>query len=130
MKKMILALVLSALLLTLAGCTSVEGALHEAGDRIAANRLDTPQNSGGDIDWSFVPVLREKATQTFADGFPEAVVKESSVASKNGDSRRVIVTLTYEMNGKTGTYGFDYEKGEDGAYALKRYGDGVSSDDL
>ena len=37
---------------------------------------------------------------------------------------------SYELNGKNGDYGFDYEKDENGEYVLKRYGGGVSSDDL
>ena len=49
---------------------------------------------------------------------------------QNDVADRVIVTLTYQLNGKTGSYGFDYEKNEQGEYILKRYGGGVSSDDL
>ena len=92
MKKMGLCLALFALLLSLSGCAGVESALHEAGEKIQSNRVETPQNNGG------------------AD--------------------RVIVTISYELNGKNGDYGFDYEKDENGEYVLKRYGGGVSSDDL
>ncbi|MFQ9807649.1 MAG: hypothetical protein ACLR07_15255 [Christensenellales bacterium] len=42
----------------------------------------------------------------------------------------MIVTISYKLNGKNGDYGFDYEKDENGEYVLKRYGGGVSSDDL
>ena len=61
MKKMGLCLALFALLLSLSGCAGVESALHEAGEKIQSNRVETPQNNGGDIDWGFVPVVREKA---------------------------------------------------------------------
>ena len=54
----------------------------------------------------------------------------SGVACKNTKADRVIVTISYELNGKNGDYGFDYEKDENGEYVLKRYGGGVSSDDL
>ena len=62
--------------------------------------------------------------------FPEAKVRETGVACKNTKADRVIVTISYELNGKNGDYGFDYEKDENGEYVLKRYGGGVSSDDL
>ena len=52
------------------------------------------------------------------------------MACKNTTADRVIVTISYELNGKNGDYGFDYEKDENGEYVLKRYGGGVSSDDL
>lgn len=81
-------------------------------------------------DWSFVPVVREMAVKTFTDAFPDATVTETGVACKTTGADRVIVTLTYQLNGKTGSYGFDYEKNEQGEYILKRYGGGVSSDDL
>lgn len=130
MKRVILAVLLAASLWMMTGCGAVESALRKVGQDMEASRLDTPQNNGGETDWSYVPIVREMATQTFLEGFPEATVTESGVACKNLDSRRVIVTLTYEMNGKTGSYGFDYEKNDTGEYELKRYGDGVSSDDL
>ena len=119
-----------ALLLSLSGCAGVESALHEAGEKIQSNRVETPQNNGGDIDWSFVPVVREKAVSLFTEAFPEAKVRETGVACKNKKADRVIVTISYELNGKNGDYGFDYEKDENGEYVLKRYGGGVSSDDL
>ena len=130
MKKMTLALMLAAALMLLCGCTSVEQALGKIGDDIEARQLDTPQSADKSIDWSFVPVVREMASETFMAGFPEATILESSVASKNGSSERVIVTLTYQMGDKKGEYGFDYEKNEQGEYVLTRYGDGVNSDDL
>ena len=61
MKKMGLCLALFALLLSLSGCAGVESALHEAGEKIQSNRVETPQNNGGDIDWSFVPGRRRSA---------------------------------------------------------------------
>ena len=74
--------------------------------------------------------MREMAVKTFTDAFPDATVTETGVACKTTGADRVIVTLTYQLNGKTGSYGFDYEKNEQGEYILKRYGGGVSSDDL
>lgn len=130
MKRMMLAALLCALLVTMTGCQAAEQALGKLGDDIEAKRLDTPETTDPNIDWSYVPVVREMATKLFTEGFPNAKVTESSVATKNGDSRRVIVTLTYEMDGKTGTYGFDYSRNEQGEYVLDRYGDGVNSDDL
>lgn len=63
MKKTCFLLILIALLISLSGCTGIENALHEAGEKIQSNQVETPQNNGGDIDWSFVPVVREKAGQ-------------------------------------------------------------------
>ena len=125
-----LAVLLLVCLAALAGCQGVEQTLHELGTKIEDAQVSTPQNNGGDIDWSFVPVVRERAVSMFEQAFPEATVKETGVACKNTKTDRAIVTITYEMNGRTGTYGFDYEKNESGEYELTRYGDGVSSDDL
>ena len=84
------------------------------------------QSGSASGDWSFVPVVREMAVKTFTDAFPNATVTETGVACKTTGADRVIVTLTYQLNGKTGSYGFDYEKNEQGEYILKRYGGGVS----
>lgn len=131
MKKGLLAGMLILCLVLMSGCDAVEDALGKLGEDMQSAHLSTPQSGSADgRDWSFVPVVREMAVETFTKGFPEAVVKETSVASKNGVDTRVIVTLTYEMNDRTGTYGFDYEKTAEGGYQLTRYGDGVSSDDL
>ena len=130
MKKAILAALLCALLLTMTGCNAVDEALGRLGDDIKASRMDTPEKTDSGIDWSYVPVVREMAVNMFTEAFPNAAVTETSVASKNGEGKRVIVTLTYQMDGKTGTYGFDYTKNEQGEYELTRYGDGVNSDDL
>ena len=130
MKKGILAALLCALLLTMTGCNAVDEALGRLGDDIKASKLDTPQKTDSSIDWSYVPVVREMAVAMFTEVFPNATVTETSVASKNGDGKRVIVTLTYQMDNRNGTYGFDYTKNEQGEYELTRYGDGVSSDDL
>ena len=130
MKKGILAALLCALLLTMTGCNAVDEALGRLGDDIKASKLDTPQKTDSSIDWSYVPVVREMAVAMFTEAFPNATVTETSVASKNGDGKRVIVTLTYQMDGRTGTYGFDYTRNEQGEYELTRYGDGVNSDDL
>ena len=130
MKKGILAALLCALLLTMTGCNAVDEALGRLGDDIKASRLDTPEKTDSGIDWSYVPVVREMAVAMFTEAFPNATVTETSVASKNGDGKRVIVTLTYQMDNRNGTYGFDYTKNEQGEYELTRYGDGVNSDDL
>ena len=130
MKKGILAALLCALLLTMTGCNAVDEALGRLGDDIKASRLDTPEKTDSSIDWSYVPVVREMAVSMFTEAFPNAAVTETSVASKNGDGKRVIVTLTYQMDNRNGTYGFDYTKNEQGEYELTRYGDGVNSDDL
>lgn len=130
MKRAILAALLCALLLTMTGCHAVDEALGKLGDDMKAARLDTPKTTDSGIDWSYVPALRERAVTMFTEAFPSAEVTETSVASKSGDSKRVIVTLTYRMDGRTGTYGFDYAKSESGEYELTRYGDGVNSDDL
>lgn len=130
MKKGILAALLCALLLTMTGCNAVDEALGRLGDDIKASRLDTPEKTDSGIDWSYVPVVREMAVTMFTEAFPNAAVTETSVASKNGDGKRVIVTLTYQMDNRNGTYGFDYTKNEQGEYELTRYGDGVNSDDL
>lgn len=130
MKKLLFAALLLACLAALAGCQGVEQTLHALGTKIEDAQVSTPQNNGGDIDWSFVPMVRERAVSMFEQAFPEATVKETGVACKNTKTDRAIVTITYEMNGRTGTYGFDYEKNESGEYKLTRYGDGVSSDDL
>ena len=125
-----LAALLLAALALLGGCSSVEGALREVGRRYERDQIAVPENNGGDIDWSFVPVVRELATQTFAEGFPQATVDDTSVATKNGRDDRVIVIVMYTMNGKSGEYGFDYEKNAQGGYDLTRYGEGVRVDDL
>lgn len=130
MKKIICAMLLAALVTTLSGCTKIEGTLHEVGEKLKSEQLDTPQSGSASGDWSFVPVVREMAVKTFTDAFPDATVTETGVACKTTGADRVIVTLTYQLNGKTGSYGFDYEKNEQGEYVLKRYGGGVSSDDL
>ena len=130
MKRAILAALLCALLLTMTGCNAVDEALGRLGDDIKATRLETPEKTDSGIDWSYVPVVREMAVTMFTEAFPNATVTETSVASKNGDGKRVIVTLTYQMDNRNGTYGFDYTKNEQGEYELTRYGDGVNSDDL
>ena len=130
MKKAMMAALLCALLLTMTGCNAVDEALGRLVEDIKAAKLDTPEKTDSGIDWSYVPVVREMAVNMFTEAFPNAAVTETSVASKNGEGKRVIVTLTYQMDGKTGTYGFDYTKNEQGEYELTRYGDGVDSDDL
>ena len=47
MKKTCFLLILIALLISLSGCTGIENALHEAGEKIQSNQVETPQNNGG-----------------------------------------------------------------------------------
>ncbi|MBQ4608416.1 MAG: hypothetical protein IJB18_02445, partial [Clostridia bacterium] len=91
MKKWMLALLLVAALGMMTGCTSMQQALSKIGDDIEAAQLDTPKTSGGDIDWSFVPVVRDMATKVFMEGVPDATIRDTRVASKNGQGDRVIV---------------------------------------
>ena len=125
-----LAALLAACLAVLGGCAAVEGALRDVGQRFEADSVAVPENNGGEIDRSFVPVVRELAVSTFTEGFPQASVDNTNVASKNGRDDRVIVIVMYTMDGKSGEYGFDYEKNKQGGYDLKRYGEGVRVDDL
>ena len=130
MKKMILALMLLVMLAIMSGCASMEQALAKIGDDIEASQLDTPKAADTSVDWSFVPVVRELATQMFTEGVPDATIRETRVASKSGNGERVIVIVEYTKDGKNGSYGFDYEKNDAGEYELKRLGEGVRSDDL
>ena len=130
MKKWMLALLLVAALGLMTGCTSMQQALSKIGDDIEAAQLDTPKTTGSDIDWSFVPVVRDMATKVFTEGVPNATIRDTRVASKNGQGDRVIVVIEYTLDGKNGSYGFDYEKNEQGEYEIKRFGEGVRSDDL
>ena len=128
MKRIIICAMLALSLAVLSGCDVLDEAIGRLNSKNAG--ASGIASSGGEMDWSFVPAVREMAVKTFTQGFPEARVTETSVATRSGDSRRIIVRISYEMNGKTGDYGFDYEKNETGEYELKRYGDGVSVDDL
>ena len=128
LKRAIMCALLALCLAALSGCDAVDEALDRLNSRNSG--AGSGSSSGAEVDWSFVPVVREMAVATFTQGFPEARVTETSVATRSGDSSRIIVRISYEMNGKTGDYGFDYEKNEAGEYELKRYGDGVSVDDL
>lgn len=130
MKKILLALVLCAALIALSGCTAIDEALSKIGDDIEASQMGNVSASDTQGDWGFVVTLRERATTLFTDSFPEATVTDAAVATKSAAGDRVIVTLTYTLDGKTGKYGFDYEKNDAGEYELKRYGGGVSSADL
>lgn len=129
-KRAVLAALLAAGLAVLSGCSAVEDALRATGRRLESETIAVPQNNGGDIDWSFVPVVRELATQTFLQGFPDATIDGTNVATTNGRDERVIVIVMYTMDGKSGEYGFDYAKNAEGGYDLKRYGEGVRVDDL
>ena len=125
-----LAAALAACLPLLGGCGAVDGALREVGKQLEAQSVAVPENNGGEIDWSFVPIVRELATGTFLEGFPQATVNDTNVASKNGRDDRVIVIVMYTMDGKSGEYGFEYRKNAEGGYDLSRYGEGVRVDDL
>ena len=130
MKKMVLLLLMGLLLLVLTGCTSMEQALSRIGDDIEASQLDTPQAADTSVDWSFVPVVRDMATKMFTEGVPGAEITNTRVGSKDNKGERAIVVIEYKLDGKTGSYGFDYEKDANGVYELKRFGDGVRTDDL
>jgi len=130
MKKIGLALALVLALAVLSGCASMEQALAKIGDDIEASQLDAPKVADTSVDWSFVPVVRDMATKMFAEGVPDATIKDTRVASKSGQGDRVIVIVEYTKDGKSGSYGFDYEKNSAGEYELKRLGEGVRTDDL
>ena len=131
MKRIVFVALLTACALLLGGCSSVESTLREVGARLERDSIATPQNNGGDIDWSFVPIVRDLATDTFTESFPEASVTNTNVASVNGRSDRVIVVVSYAFkDGRSGEYGFDYQKNAQGEYELRRYGEGVDVGDL
>lgn len=129
MKKILLLMLMLIAISVLTGCTAVDQALSKIGNDIEASRIESAgEKDRSGLDWSFVPVLRERATAMFTEAFPDYPVTDASVACK--DARRVIVTLTYMRDGIAGKYGFDYKLGENGEYELDRYGDGVSAGDL
>lgn len=130
MKKVVLMLMLCAALFAMTGCTTMQQALGKIGDEIEAAQLDTPQAGSTAGDWGFVITVREMATKTFAEGVPDAEITNTRVASKNGGDERVICVVEFKRDGKSGSYGFDYEKQADGSYELKRMGEGVRTDDL
>lgn len=130
MKKFLLLLLLGAMLLTMTGCTSVQQALGKIGDDIEASQLKEVQVADTSVDWSFVIEVREMATKMFTEGVEGATITNTRVASKDNKGDRAIVIIEYERDGKTGSYGFDYEKDANGAYELKRMGEGVRTDDL
>ena len=130
MKKMLLALTLIAALFVMTGCTSMQQALSKIGDDIEASQLEAPAAADTSVDWSFVPVVRDMATKMFTEGVPGAEITNTRVGSKDNKGERAIVVIEYKLDGKTGSYGFDYEKDANGAYELKRFGEGVRTDDL
>ena len=130
MKKIVLLMMLLAVLILTTGCTSMEQALGKIGDDIEARQLDVPKTADTSVDWSFVPVVRELASTMFTEGVPGATITNTRVASKDNKGERAIVIIEYELDGKTGSYGFDYEKDANGEYELKRLGEGVRTDDL
>ena len=130
MKKIILFMMLGAMLFTMTGCASMEQALGKIGDDIEARQLDTPKAADTSVDWSFVPVVRDLATKMFTEGVPGAEITNTRVGSKDNKGERAIVVIEYRLDGKTGSYGFDYEKDANGAYELKRFCECVRTDDL
>lgn len=132
MKKWILALMLCIALFAMTGCTTMQEALGKIGDEIEAAQLDTPKAGSASVagNWGFVITVREMAVKTFAEGVPDAEIVNTRVASKNGGDERVICVVEFKRDGKSGSYGFDYEKQADGTYELKRMGEGVRTDDL
>ena len=130
MKKILFAALLLALMISLSGCTAVDQALSKIGDDIKASQMKESTAAAAQGDWGFVVTLREHASNLFDESFPGAKVLDAAVATKSSTGERVIVTLTVELNGKKLEYGFDYEKKDNGEYEIKRYGEGVNSDDL
>ena len=130
MKKIVLAMMLVLMLAVLSGCTAMEQALSKIGDDIEASQLDAPKTADTSVDWSFVPVVRDMATKMFTEGVPGAEITNTRVGSKDNKGDRAIVVIEYKLDGKTGSYGFDYEKDANGVYELKRFGEGVRTDDL
>lgn len=130
MKKFLLLLMLCAMLPVLSGCASMEQALSRIGDDIEASQLKEVQVADTSVDWGFVIEVRELATKTFTEGVPDATITNTRVASKDNRGDRAIVVVEFERGGKSGSYGFDYEKDENGVYELKRMGEGVRTDDL
>ena len=130
MKKLLLLLMLCAMLPVLSGCASMEQALGKIGDDIEASQLKAPAKADTSVDWGFVIEVREMATKMFTEGVPDATITNTRVASKDNKGERAIVIVEFERNGKLGSYGFDYEKDENGVYQCKRMGEGVRTDDL
>ena len=130
MKKILLLMMLCALLVVMTGCASMEQALSKIGDNIEASQIKEVQVADTSTDWSFVPVVRDMASTMFLEGVPGATITNTRVASKDTKGNRAIVVVEYSLNGKTGSYGFDYEKDANGVYELKRFGEGVRTDDL
>ena len=130
MKKGMLALMLIIALFALTGCASMEQALARIGDDIEASQLKEVKTADTSVDWGFVIEVRELATTMFEEGVPGATIRDTRVASKDNKGDRAIVVIEYVKDGKTGSYGFDYERNENGEYELKRLGEGVRTDDL
>ena len=130
MKKIVLLMMLCALLVVMTGCASMEQALGKIGENIEASQIKEVQVADTGTDWSFVPVVRDMASKMFLEGVPDATITNTRVASKDTKGNRAIVVVEYSLNGKTGSYGFDYEKDANGVYELKRFGEGVRTDDL
>ena len=64
-RKIKLIALLALLLAALCVCTAVEEALGKLGEEMESAQVETPQNNGGEIEWGFVPVVRELAVETF-----------------------------------------------------------------
>ena len=131
LKKILLIGYMLVAICVLSGCDAVTQALDKIGDDIEAAQVQSPGESDkSGLDWSFVPVVRDLATKMFTEGVPDATIRDTRVASKSGQGDRVIVIIEYAKDGKTGSYGFDYEKNAAGEYELRRLGEGVRTDDL
>ena len=130
MKKIVLGMMLGAVLLVMTGCASMEQALSRIGDNIEASQIKEVQVADTSTDWSFVPVVRDMASKMFLEGVPGATITNTRVTSKDTKGDRAIVVVEYSLEGKTGSYGFDYEKDANGVYELKRFGEGVRTDDI
>ena len=130
MKKIVLLMMLAAMLLVMTGCTSMQQALSKIGDNIEASQVKELKVADTSMDWSFVPVVRDMASKMFTEGVPGAEITNTRVAGKDNKGERAIVVIEYRLDGKTGSYGFDYQKDANGVYELKRFGEGVRTDDL
>ena len=72
MKKIFLLMLMLIAISVMTGCTAVDEALGKIGEDIEASRLESAGESDrSGMDWSFVPVLREEATKTFTEAFPD-----------------------------------------------------------
>ena len=75
LKRIIICAMLALCLAALSGCDALDEALGKLNSKGAG--AGSSASSGGEMDWSFVPAVREAAVKTFTQGFPEARVTET-----------------------------------------------------